>query len=167
MTAIDNVLEANRKYADSFTEGGLPGLPPSRRLAVVACMDSRIDVSRMLGLELGAAHVIRNAGGIVTEDVLRSLIISHHLGGTEEFMIVNHTKCALLGCSDDVLVARVRRATGKQAEAPVRFHGFGDLEENVREQIRRLRSHAWLPETIPVRGFIYDVDTARLLEVLP
>jgi carbonic anhydrase len=165
MTAIDDVLEANRRYAARFTEGGLPGLPPSRRLAVVTCMDSRMHVSKLLGLELGAAHIIRNAGGVVTEDVLRSLIISHHLGGTEEFMIINHTKCALLGCSDEALAARLRQATGKQAEAPAHFHGFGDLEENVREQIRTLRSHPWIPATIPVRGFVYDVDTGRLSEV--
>ena len=165
MSAIDAVLEANRRYAEGFTEGGLPGLPPSRRLAVVTCMDSRMHVARLLGLELGAAHVIRNAGGVVTEDVLRSLIISHHLGGTAEFMIINHTKCAMLTCNGEELAARLRQETGREAVAPASFHTFTDLAENVRQQIRTLRLHPWIPATIPVRGFIYDVDTGRLSEV--
>jgi carbonic anhydrase len=165
MTAIDEVLEANQRYAEGFTQGGLPGRPPSRKLAVVACMDCRLHVAKLLDLELGAAHIIRNAGGIVTEDVLRSLIISHHIGGTQEFMIINNTKCGMLTFKDEELAARLQQKTGKAPVAPARFYAFTDLEENVRQQIRKVRSHPWIPEGIPVRGFIYDVDTGRLSEV--
>ncbi len=165
MTAVDAVLEANLMYAEGFNQGGLPGRPPSRKLAVVACMDCRLHVSKLLGLELGAAHIIRNAGGIVTEDILRSLIISHHIGGTQEFMIINNTKCGMLTFKDEELAARLQQETGKAPVAPARFYAFTDLEENVRQQIRKVRSHPWIPESIPVRGFIYDVDTGRLTEV--
>ena len=165
MTAIDEVLEANRRYAEGFTQGGLPGRPPSRKLAVVTCMDCRLHVAKLLGLELGAAHIIRNAGGIVTEDVVRSLIISHHIGGTQEFMIINNTKCGMLTFKDEELAARLQQETGKAPVAPARFYAFTDLEENVRQQVRKVRSHPWIPESIPVRGFLYDVDTGRLSEV--
>lgn len=165
MAVIDEVLEANRRYAEVFNQGGLPGRPPRRKLAVVACMDCRLHISALLGLELGDAHIIRNAGGIVTEDVLRSLIISRHIAGTQEFMIINNTKCGMLTFKDEELAARLRHATGKAPVAPARFYAFTDLEENVREQIRKVRSHPWIPEGIPVRGFIYDVDAGRLTEV--
>lgn len=165
MSAIDAVLEANQRYAEGFNQGGLPGRPPSRKLAVVACMDCRLHVSKLLGLELGAAHIIRNAGGIVTEDVIRSLIISHHIGGTQELMIINNTKCGMLTFKDEELAARLQQATGNAPVAPARFYAFTDLEENVRQQIRKVRSHPWMPAGIPVRGFIYDVDTGRLSEV--
>lgn len=158
------MLEANRRYAEGFTRGGLPR-PPSRKLAVVACMDCRLHVSKLLGLELGEAHIIRNAGGIVTEDALRSLIISHHIGGTQEFMIINNTDCGMLTFKDEELAARLEQATGKAPIAPARFYAFTNLEENVRRQIRRVRSHPWIPQGIPVRGFIYDVNTGRLTEV--
>lgn len=167
VAAIDQVVKANQRYADRFSEGGLPGRPPSLRLAVVTCLDCRVHVSKLLGLDLGAAHIIRNAGGIVTEDVLRSLIISHHIGGTREFMIINNTKCGMLTFKDEDLAARLQRETGKWPVVPARFLAFTDLEENVREQIRKVRSHPWIPDGIPVRGFIYDVDTGRLREVAP
>ena len=167
MSAIDRVVEANRRYADGFRQGGLPGRPPSLRLAVVTCLDCRVHVSKLLGLELGAAHIIRNAGGIVTGDVLRSLIISHHIGGTQEFMIVNNTKCGMLTFRDEELMSRLERETGKLPAVPVRFLTFTDLQENVREQLRKVRSHPWIPENIPVRGFVYDVDSGRLTEVMP
>lgn len=165
MSAIDEVLEANEKYAEGFNQAGLPGRPPTLRLAVVTCLDCRVHVSRLLDLDLGAAHIIRNAGGVVTEDVLRSLIVSHHVGGTQEFMIVNNTKCGMLTFKDEELAARLQRETGKFPVVPARFLAFTDLEENVREQIRKVRSHPWIPESIPVRGFIYDVDAGRLSEV--
>jgi len=166
-SAIDEVLDGNRKYADQFAQGGLPGRPPRLRLAVLTCMDCRLHVSKLLGLELGDAHILRNAGGIVTEDVLRSLIISYHIGGTREFMIVNNTKCGMLTFSDEDLAARLERDTGKVPVIPARFLAFTDLEKNVREQSRKVRSHPWIPESLIVRGFIYDVDTGRLVAVSP
>jgi carbonic anhydrase len=167
MSAIDEVLEANRKFAAGFNQGGLPGRPPALRLAVLTCLDCRLHVSRLLELELGDAHIIRNAGGIVTEDVLRSLLISHHIGGTQEFMIINNTKCGMLTFKDEELAERLQQETGKAPVVPARFLAFTDLEKNVREQILKVRSHPWIPESIIVRGFIYDVDTGRLTEISP
>lgn len=165
MSAINKVVEANRRYAEGFNQGGLPGRPPGLRLAVLTCLDCRVHVSKLLELELGSAHIIRNAGGIVTEDVLRSLIISHHIGGTQEFMIINNTKCGMLTFKDEDLASQLQRETGKLPVVPTRFLAFTDLEENVREQIHKVRSHPWITDSIPVRGFIYDVDTGRLREV--
>jgi carbonic anhydrase len=165
--AIDEVRDRTRRYAEQFTQGGLPGRPPRLRLAVLACLDCRLHVSKLLGMELGDAHILRNAGGIVTEDVLRSLIISYHIGGTREFMIINNTKCGMLTFKDEDLAARLERETGRVPVVPARFLAFSDLEKNVREQIRKVRSHPWVPENLRVRGFIYDVDTGRLLEVSP
>lgn len=166
-SAIDEVLERNREYAAQFTRGGLPGRPPGLRLAVLACLDCRLHVSELLGLQLGDAHILRNAGGIVTEDVLRSLIVSYHIGGTREFMIINNTKCGMLTFKDEDLAGRLERETGKLPVIPARFLAFTDLEKNVREQLRKVRSHPWVPESLRVRGFIYDVDTGRLAEVSP
>lgn len=165
--AIDEVVDRNRKYAEQFTQGGLPGRPPRLRLAVLACLDCRLHMSELLGLELGDAHILRNAGGVVTEDVLRSLIISYHIGGTREFMIINNTKCGMLTFKDEDLAARLERETGKVPIIPARFLAFTDLENNVREQIQKVRSHPWIPESLRVRGLIYDVDTGRLVEVSP
>jgi carbonic anhydrase len=166
-TAIEAALEANQKYAEGFTQGGLPGRPTRLRLAVVTCMDCRLHVSKFLGFDLGDAHIIRNAGGIVTEDVLRSLIVSCHVAGTQEVMIINNTKCGMLTFTDEELATKLQQESGKTPVAPARFYAFTDLEENVRQQIHRLRSHPWIPESLPVRGFIYDVDTGRLSEVSP
>ena len=140
-------------------------MPPARKLAVVACMDARLTIEPMLGLKTGDAHIIRNAGGIVTEDAVRSLIISHYLLGTQEFMIINHTDCGMLTFKDHELHARLRQQTGSEAVAPAAFHSFGRVEENVRSQILKLRSHPWIPQAIPVRGFVYAVETGRLTEV--
>jgi len=164
MGTIDETLKANEAYAKGFGKGSLP-MPPARKLAVVACMDARLVVSKILGTQEGDAHVIRNAGGIVTEDALRSLLISHYLLGTQEFMIINHTDCGMLTFKDDDLRARLRKETGVAAFAPERFYAFPDLEENVRQQVQKVRSHPWIPKQIPVRGFIYDVKTGRLREV--
>ncbi|MGE5645405.1 MAG: beta-class carbonic anhydrase [Acidobacteriota bacterium] len=164
MSVIDEVLQGNQNYASKFNAGQLP-MPPARKLAVVACMDARLDVARILGLKPGDAHVIRNAGGIVSGDALRSLIISHHLLGTEEFMVINHTDCGMLTFRDQELFDRLRKSTGTSTSAPASFHAFTSLEENVREQIQNIRSHPWLPKSIPVRGFVYDVKTGRLNEV--
>jgi len=164
MSITDEVLAANQRYAQGFTLGHLPA-PPARKLAVVACMDARLTIEPMLGLQTGDAHIIRNAGGIVSEDALRSLIISHHLLGTQEFIIINHTDCGMLTFRDEELRARLRQQSGTAVVAPIHFHAFADLEDNVRAQIEKVRAHPWIPSHISVRGFIYDVTTGRLREV--
>ena len=166
MSTTDELLKANERYAQSFKLGHLP-MPPARKVAVLACMDARLTVESILGLETGDAHIIRNAGGIVTDDALRSLLISHHLLGTQEFLIINHTDCGMLTFKDEDLVNRLEKQTGTAVVAPAHFHAFGDLDSNVRRQIERVRSHPWVPGQIPVRGFIYDVKTGRLREVEP
>ena len=165
MSVIDEVLEANKAYAKGFTLGHLP-MPPARKLAVIACMDARLTVSQLLGLKTGEAHIIRNAGGIVTEDALRSLIISHHLLGTNEIMIINHTDCGMLTFKDDDLRKKLQQQTGTAAVAPAHFHAFSNVENNVREQVQKVKSHPWIPKNILVRGFVYDVKTGRLSEVV-
>jgi carbonic anhydrase len=166
MSTTDELLKANERYAQNFKLGHLPA-PPARKVAIVACMDARLTVEPMLGLETGQAHIIRNAGGIVTEDALRSLLISHHLLGTQEFIVINHTDCGMLTFKGEDLVSRLEKQTGAAVAAPVHFHTFSDLESNVRQQIGRIRSHPWVPKQIAVRGFIYDVKTGRLREVQP
>jgi carbonic anhydrase len=164
MSVVDEVLKASEDYTQSFTLGHL-SLPPARKLAVVACMDARLMVGKILGLKIGDAHIIRNAGGIVTDDVLRSLILSHHLLGTQAFMIINHTDCGMLTFKDAELRAKLQKQTGAAAAVPAHFHAFTNLEENLRQQIQKVKSHPWIPKQIPVRGFIYDVKTGRLKEV--
>ena len=165
MSTIDESLKACEEFAKSFELGSLP-IPPARKLAVVACMDARLTVEQMLGLGTGDAHIIRNAGGIVTEDAIRSLIISHHLLGTQQFMIINHTDCGMLTFEDEDLKSRLEQETGVTASTPETFHAFRDLKNNVREQIQKVKSHPWIPQEIQVRGFIYDVKTGRLAEVV-
>ncbi len=164
MSIIDDAIKANEKYSENFQLGNLPA-QPARKLAVVACMDARLMPDQMLGFKTGDAHVIRNAGGIVTDDVIRSLIISHHLLGTEEFIIINHTGCGMLNLKDEELRSRLQEQTGAAAAEPAHFYSFTDLETNVREQMQRVRSHPWIPDSITVRGFIYDVKTGQLSEV--
>jgi carbonic anhydrase len=164
MSVIDEVLKSNEDYARNFTSGSLP-VPPARKLAVLACMDARLVISRMLGLKEGDAHVIRNAGGILDDDALRSLIISHYLLGTQEFMLIHHTDCGMLTFKDDDLQAKLRKETGAAAISPARFYSFTDLQGDVREQIAKLRSHPWIPKSIPIRGFVFDVKTGILREV--
>lgn len=164
MSVTDEVLKANESYAQNFNLGELP-MPPGRKLAVVACMDARVTVEDILGLKTGDAHIIRNAGGIITEDTLRSLIISHHLLGTQEFILIHHTDCGMLTFKDTELETRLQEETGAAAVAPDRFYAFSDLEADVRQQIQKVESHPWIPDHIPVRGFIFDVKTGRLHEV--
>ncbi len=166
MSITDEVLRANERYAQEFKLGHLP-MPPGRKLAILACMDARLTVERFLGLETGEAHIIRNAGGIASDDAVRSLLISHYLLGTQEFLIINHTDCGMLTFKDDELRDRLEKATGAAAVSPVHFHAFPDVEKNVRRQVSRVRSHPWIPKQIPVRGFVYDVRTGRLREVEP
>jgi carbonic anhydrase len=158
---IDEVLAVNRAFAQTFSLGPVPPVP---KFAVVACMDARIPMERALGLQPGTAHIIRNAGGIVTDDVLRSLIVSHHAFGTKELMIINHTGCGMLTIRDQEFGDALEARTGFRPETPASFHGFSELESNVREQVRRAKSHPWIPN-IPIRGFVYDVMTGLLREV--
>lgn len=165
MSAIDDAVKKNRDYARRFRSGHL-AKPPARRLAIVACMDARLNVEQALGLATGDAHIIRNAGGLVTEDALRSLLLSHHALGTEELMIIQHTHCGLLGLKDGEFRAQLEKKTGATSPSPASFLGFTDLEESVRRQVRAAKAHPWTPRDISVRGFIYDVETGRLEEVL-
>jgi carbonic anhydrase len=165
MSVTDDVLKADETYARNFNLGSLP-MPPARKLAILACMDARLTVEQICGLTTGDAHIIRNAGGIATEDALRSLIISHQLLGTDEFIVINHTDCGMLTFKDEVLRQQLEEKTGARPAVPAHFHAFGDLEENVRAQVERIKSHPWLPRQITVRGFIYDVKTGRLQEVV-
>jgi carbonic anhydrase len=164
MTTIDDVLARNNEYAREFKLGHLP-MPPARKLAILACMDARLTLESMLGLKTGDAHIIRNAGGIATEDALRSLLISCHLLGTREFMVINHTDCGMLTFTDQELRERLHRETGELAIAPAQFCAFPDLERNVQEQVQKIRSHPWIPEAVIVRGYIYDVKSGGLREV--
>jgi len=162
MSVTDQLLESNADYAAEFTKGELP-LPPARRVAVVACMDARLDPARVLGLEEGDAHVIRNAGGVVTDDVLRSLTISQRLLGTEEIVLVHHSDCGMLTFSDDDLATSIADEVGHRPA--FRFAAFPDLDRDVRESIARIRASAFIPRTDQVRGFVYDVRSGALREV--
>ncbi len=164
MAVTDEALKADESYAKNFNQGNLP-MPPAKKLAVVACMDARLTIEPMLGLKTGDAHIIRNAGGIVTGDVLRSLIISEQLLGTSEIMIINHTDCGMLTFKDEELEQKLKNQTGQTPILPDRFHAFTDLQQNVREQMGKLRLHPWIPQSISIRGFVYDVKTGKLTEV--
>jgi carbonic anhydrase len=164
MGATEDVLKANEEYFRNFKLGHLT-TPPARHLAIVACMDARLTVEQFAGLETGDAHIIRNAGGVVTDDVIRSLLISYYLLGTKEWIIVEHTDCGMLTFKDEDLLARLEKETGIVAHAPSHFHTFPNLETNLRRQIAKVRSHPWVPKQIPVRGFIYDVRSGKLSEV--
>jgi carbonic anhydrase len=163
MSQIDDLLRNAERYANVFTAGALP-TPPALKLAVVSCMDSRIDLFNLLGLHLGEAHVIRNAGGIVTDDVVRSLTLSQALLGTCEIMVIQHTGCGLNGEEDD-LRARVVEATGAEPAGPL--HTFTDVDDSVRRQLARLRDAPQLVGTDSARGFVYEVESGRLREVTP
>src|SRR5271167_720816 len=160
MSVIDEVLEANEIYSRTHELRRLTPRP-ARKLAVLTCMDTRLSI-RTLGLKTGDAHIIRNAGGIVTDDALRSLIVSHYLLGTEEIMVVNHTDCGLMQTSEHDLRTSIQNRAGTAAVAPAFFYAFQNLEENVRHQLQKLRSHPWIPEMIVIRGFVYDVSSGLL-----
>ncbi len=165
MSVADELLKANEEFVKNFNLGDL-AVQPRRKVAVLACMDSRILFERCLGLQPGDAHMIRNAGGIATDDALRSLIVSHHLLDTQEFIIINHTDCGLLKVKEYKLRAQLAEKMGAIASEPAHFYAFDDLETNVREQMHKVKSHPWIPKHIPVRGFIYDVKTGKLKEVV-
>lgn len=162
MTVTDEMLRSNRDYAAGFDKGGLP-MPPGRRVAVVACMDARLNVYGMLGLTEGDAHVIRNAGGVVSDDVVRSLAISQRLLGTREIVLVHHTDCGMLTFRDDELKAQIEADTGLRP--PFALEAFADLDADVRQSLRRVRSSPYIPHRDRVRGFVYEVESGRLREV--
>ena len=161
MSEVSTFLKANERYAASFKKGSLP-MPPSRRVAVVACMDARLDPARILGLEEGDAHVVRNAGGRAA-DALRSLVISQELLGTREVVVIHHTDCGMLTFTNDQLKQRLRE--GRGAEADIDFLPFSDVDQSVRDDVRAIRESRLLLPGVPVTGFVYDVKTGRLRQV--
>ncbi len=162
MSVADELVHANNAYAASFTKGNLP-IPPGKHVAIVACMDARLDPARALGLQEGDAHVIRNAGGCAA-DAIRSLVISQQLLGTREVMIVHHTDCGMLTFTDEQLKNQVEKNLGARPSTP--FHAFADLDQSVRDDVEEVRSSPYLIKDITVRGFIYDVKTGRVREVV-
>ena len=162
MSELPAILEANRRYAAGFAEGDLP-MPPARRLAVLACMDARIDRAEALGLAEGDAHVVRNAGGRASDDALRSLVISQQLLGTREVLVVHHTDCGMLTFKDDDVKAQIEAEVGFRP--PFALEAFPDLDEDVRQSIARIKASPFIPHKDSVRGFVYDVKTGRLREV--
>jgi carbonic anhydrase len=162
MSNTDEMLKNNEAYAAEFDKGDVP-LPPGKKVAVVACMDARLNPYGILGLEEGDAHIIRNAGGVVTDEELRSLAISQNLLGTEEIILIHHTDCGMLTFTDEELAQQLKDATGE--EPPFEAHAFSDLDEDVRSAIQRIKDSPFVPKTDSVRGFVYDVETGKLREV--
>ena len=162
MSITDELLRNNESYSGSFKKGDLP-LPPAKHLSVVACMDARLDVHKILGLQEGDAHVIRNAGGAVTDDAIRSIAISQRLLGTKEVVLIHHTGCGMLTFRDDEIKGQIEKETG--IRPPCAFEAFSDLEEDVRQSIARIKASPFIPNKSSVRGFIYDVKTGKLEEV--
>ena len=162
MSATNELLRNNERYAESFGKGDLP-LPPAKGVAVVACMDARLNVYGMLGLQEGDAHVISNAGGVITDDEIRSLTISQRLLGTREIVLIHHTDCGMLTFTDDELKAQIQEESGIKPYFPM--ESFSDLEEDVRQSIRRIQASPFIPHKESVRGFIYEVESGRLREV--
>ena len=162
MSTTDDLLKNNESFAQSFDKGDLP-LPPARKIAIVACMDARLNPYPILGLELGDAHVIRNAGGVITDDEIRSLAISQHLLGTEEIMLIHHTDCGMLTFNDQEFAGKLEGETGQRPHWDAR--SFGDLDQDVRDSIKRIKDSPFIPRTDSVRGFVYAVETGELREV--
>jgi carbonic anhydrase len=162
MSQTDKLLNNNESYAKSFTKGNLV-LPPSRKIAILACMDARLDVNKALGLEEGEAHVIRNAGGVATDDAIRSLTISQRLLGTEEVFLIHHTDCGMLTFTDDDVKKKIQSDTG--IKPPFALEAFPNVEEDVKQSIARIKASPYIPRKDKIRGFIYDVRTGRLSEV--
>jgi carbonic anhydrase len=163
MPVVDELLAANERYAAGFDKGELP-LPPARQVAVLVCMDARIDPAKVLGLAEGDAHVIRNAGGRASDDALRSLAISHELLGTREVVVVHHTDCGMLTFTNDQIRQRLRDRLGADASG-IDFLPFGDLDQSVRDDVATIRSSPLIPDDVAVGGFVYDVRSGRLRRV--
>ena len=164
MSETDELLENNARYAESFDKGDLP-LPPGRGLAVVACMDARLDTHKLLGLAEGDAHVIRNAGGVVSDGAIRSLVISQRLLGTREIVLIHHTDCGMLTFRDDDVKDSIEADTGLRPSFAL--EAFGNLEQDIRQSIARIQANPFIPVKDQVRGFVYDCATGRLNEVTP
>ncbi|NCF64073.1 MAG: carbonic anhydrase [Gammaproteobacteria bacterium] len=162
MSIIDQILEHNEDYANRFDKGHL-SMPPAKKLAAVVCMDARLETGALLALVEGDAHVIRNAGGVVTEDVIRSLTISQRLLGTREIMLVHHTDCGMLTFKDDDVKQQILEETGMKP--PFALESFTDLEADVRQSMARIKASPFIPHKDEVRGFVYDVATGHLSEV--
>jgi carbonic anhydrase len=160
-TEFERALAENERYVSQFDRSALP-LPPGRKLAVLACMDARLTVEDVLGLRTGDAHIIRNAGGLATDDAIRSLVISQQLLGTEEVIVIEHTGCGMLTFEDDAVRRDIAERTGQDVELPL--HAFGDLDANLRTQVDRIRAHPWIKD-VPVHGVIYEVESGRLRKV--
>lgn len=162
MTVTDELLKNNEAYAASFDKGAL-AMPPGKRVAIVACMDARLNVYGMLGLEEGDAHVIRNAGGVISDDAIRSLLISQRLLGTEEIILIHHSDCGMLTFTDDAVKAQVAADVG--VRPPFALEAFGDPDEDVRQSLARIQSSLFVPRKDRVRGFVFEVETGRLREI--
>jgi carbonic anhydrase len=162
VSSTDELLGNNESYVASFDKADLP-LPPAKKLAVIACMDARLNVYGALGLSEGDAHVIRNAGGVVTDDEIRSLAISQRLLGTEEIILIHHTGCGMLTFTDDEFRSSIEQETGVKPEWAA--EAFSDLEGDVRQSIARIKASPFVPRKDSIRGFVYEVETGRLREV--
>ncbi len=162
MSTIDALLDNNRRFAQTFDHGPLPRTP-AKRLAIVTCMDARLDPYRILGLEPGDAHVIRNAGGVISDEEIRSLAISQHLLGTAEVMVIHHTDCGMLGLDGGAFADQLETETGQRA--PWEARSFWDLEQDVRDSLERIRRSPFVPRTEGARGFVYEIESGRLREV--
>ena len=162
MSTTDELLRNNERYANSFEKGDLP-MPPAKQIAIVTCMDARLSPYVMLGLSEGDAHVIRNAGGVITDDEIRSLMISQRLLGTREVMLIHHTDCGMLTFSDEEFREQIQQEVGIKPHFPLET--FADLEEDVRQSIKRIEASPFIPHKDSVRGFIYEVETGHLREV--
>ena len=157
----ERILSENARYTEAFDRSALTAAPLSG-LAILACMDARLDVEEALGLRTGDAHIIRNAGGLATDDAIRSIIVSQELLGTDEVVVIGHTHCGLIGTDEAALRARLAARTGRDLD--VRFGSFESLEDSVRASVERLRTHPWV-RRVPVHGLIFDVATGRLTEI--
>jgi len=162
MSTTDELLDNAQSYAASFDKGDL-ALPPSKHVAVLACMDARLIPTRVLGLNEGEAHVIRNAGGVVSDDAIRSLAISQHLLGTEEIILIHHTDCGMLTFTDEEFAEKLEAGAGERPGWSA--HAFSDLDQDVRDSISKIKESPFIPKTDSVRGFVYDVATGELREV--
>jgi carbonic anhydrase len=164
MSMIDDVLIANRKYAQAFDQETVK--PPRPKLAIITCMDPRLsDLEAILGLKRGDMHVMRNVGPALTEDALRSLIVSTRVIGTKEILIVAHTRCGLSTLKEEEFEANLKAETGTGGALASGFFSYTDVQENTRNQIGTVRRHPWIPKDVPVRGVIYDIDTGLLSEI--
>lgn len=164
MSIIDEALSANASIANNYDPDR--GKPPAPKIAIVTCADPRLsNIEQMLGLAAADVDMIRNFGTVIDDDAVRSLVLSTRLLGTREIMIINHTDCGMLRFTDNELEQRLRTETGQAPIAPAKFYSFTDATENTKEQMQKARSHPWISQDVPIRGFVYDVHTGRLSEV--